>query len=107
MAARSVRGFFLASVGGILLAVCGSSDATLYNRGGGLIYDHAQNITWLQDANFADRMSWESAMTWAENLSYFDPVRNVPYSDWRLPKNWGAPCYGYNCIHSEWGLSTT
>jgi hypothetical protein len=30
-------------------------------------------------------MNWTNAVTWADNLSYFDSVRNVTYSDWRLP----------------------
>ena len=31
----------------------GTAQAALYDRGGGLIYDSALNITWLQDANYA------------------------------------------------------
>ncbi|MCP5159075.1 MAG: DUF1566 domain-containing protein [Gammaproteobacteria bacterium] len=30
-------------------------------------------------------MIWRDAVDWAENLSYFDSVRNVTYDDWRLP----------------------
>lgn len=73
--------------------VSGSSQATLIDRGGGLIYDDVLNITWLQDANYAKtsgydadgRMTWEAANTWAANLDYSDNVRNVNYSNWRLP----------------------
>jgi hypothetical protein len=35
------------------LLIAPSADATLYDRGGGLIYDKDLNITWLQDANLA------------------------------------------------------
>ena len=69
------------------------AQATLYDRGGGLLYDDVLNITWLQDANYAKTsgyditgaLSFADAVTWAENLVYHDSVRNVDYSDWRLP----------------------
>lgn len=35
------------------LSLAGAAQAALHDRGGGLIYDDAQNITWLQDANYA------------------------------------------------------
>ena len=62
--------------------------AALIDRGGGLIYDEDLNITWLQDAYYAGdvEMEWQVAMNWAANLSYYDTVRNVTYTDWRLPK---------------------
>jgi len=73
-----------------------SSQAALFDRGGGLIYDDVLDITWLQDANYADTsdwfaagtngaMPWLNAMTWTSNLSYYDSVRDVTYDDWRLP----------------------
>jgi len=73
--------------------------ATLWDRGGGLIYDDHWNITWLQDANYAKtsgydadgRMTWSQATTWAANLVYGG------YSDWRLPTTVGGPyVFGYN-----------
>ncbi|CDH47455.1 PEP-CTERM sorting domain-containing protein [Candidatus Contendibacter odensensis] len=82
------------------LGFAGAADATLINRGGGLIYDDVLNITWLQDANYAKTqydnsggalgdadglMNWDTANTWAANLSYYDSVRGVTYNDWRLP----------------------
>lgn len=83
------------------------AEATLFDRGGGLIYDNDLNITWLQDANYAmtsgydadGRMPWSDAVTWADNLVYRG------YSDWRLPtvvpqkNNWGydgTTGFGYN-----------
>jgi MYXO-CTERM domain-containing protein len=73
--------------------VSGAAQATLIDRGGGLIYDTVLNVTWLQDANYAQtsgydadgKMTWSAATTWAANLSYYDSVRNVTYTDWRLP----------------------
>ncbi|MDP2787130.1 MAG: DUF1566 domain-containing protein [Pseudomonadota bacterium] len=69
------------------LALSGAAQATLNDRGGGLIYDDVLNITWLQDANYAKTsgydadgmMNWAAANAWAANLSYGG------YSGWRLP----------------------
>ena len=107
------------------LSLSGAAQAALYDRGGGLVYDDVLNITWLQVANYAKTqfttsggtlgdadglMNWSAASTWAANLVYHDSVRNVDYSDWRLPTvspingnafNYnfsvsGATDYGYN-----------
>ena len=81
--------------------ISGAAQAALVDRGGGLIYDTDLNVTWLQDANYAKtsgydtdgRMTWANATAWAANLSYYDSVRNVTYTDWRLPTftDLGAP----------------
>ena len=60
-----------------LLLLSFNATAALYNRGNGLIYDDVLDITWLQDANYAQtsgydadgKMSWMDANTWASNLS--------------------------------------
>ena len=77
------------------------SNAALVDRGGGLIYDTDLNITWLANANVNGLITWNDAMTWASNLSYYDSVRNVTYTDWRLPTS--DTCSGYNCTGSEMG----
>jgi len=73
---------------GLLLSLNAvSASATLFDRGNGLIYDSAQNITWMQDANYAKTssydsdglMTWNDATVWAAGLVY------QGYSDWRLP----------------------
>ncbi len=69
------------------------AQARLFDRGGGLIYDDVLKITWLQDANYAATsgyvayggMNWNAARAWADGLSYYDSVRQVTWSDWRLP----------------------
>lgn len=43
------------------LASSASTQAALYDRGGGLIYDDVLNVTWLQDANLFQTMSKQSA----------------------------------------------
>jgi hypothetical protein len=36
-------------------------------------------------------MSWATASGWAEGLEYYDSVRGVTFSDWRLPSTVNAP----------------
>ena len=79
------------------------SNAALVDRGGGLIYDTDLNITWLANANVNGLITWNDAMTWASNLSYYDSVRNVTYSDWRLPTADPVCGFAYNCTGSEMG----
>lgn len=110
-----------------VLGLSGMARATLYDRGGGLIHDSVLNITWLQDANYANTtgyddslygydtgggMTWYQAVTWAANLTYYDSVRGVTYDDWRLPTTvdgpyqWGydgTTTAGYNITSSEMG----
>jgi hypothetical protein len=100
-----------------LLAVTAiSANAALYDRGNGMIYDSAQNITWMQDANYAQtsgydvdgRMTWHDAVSWADGLVYGG------LDDWRLASANlnelptyntydGSSDYGYNNTRSEIG----
>lgn len=89
--------------------------AELIDRGGGLIYDTEQDITWLQDANYAatrgfhptGRMTWPMAMSWAAGLVYEDTQRGRIWDDWRLPtareRDGSDPCFGFFCTGSEVG----
>ena len=71
----------------------GSVCAELHDMGGGLLYDDVQDLTWLQDADYArtsgfkpnGKMPWADAMKWVGELVYHDPVRNVDVTGWRLP----------------------
>ena len=100
-----------------VFVVSSSSHAALYDRGNGLIYDDVLDITWMQDANYAQtsgydldgRMTWFDANTWADQLEYGG------YDDWRLPSanlmNPTSPCnaadgscdLGYNNTTGELG----
>ena len=81
-------------------------------------YDTVLDITWLADANYAKTsgydadglMNWAAANTWAANLSFYNPLTNQTYADWRLPTvspvngsslnynftNDGSTDYGFN-----------
>ncbi len=100
--------------------ITGIANAALYDRGGGLIYDSDLNITWLQDANYAQtsgydsdgKMTYDNAVSWADTLSYYDSVRDVTWDDWRLPTTVDGPdvfgydgttTAGYNITTSEMG----
>jgi len=91
-----------------------NANAALVDNGGGLIYDSTQNITWLQDANYAStsgydadgEMSWSAASSWVDGLSYGG------HDDWRLPTTvqpdssctFTSPTsWGWNCTGSEMG----
>jgi hypothetical protein len=80
----------------------------------GLVYDTDRDITWLQDANYAQTsgydadggLYWDDAMTWADTLVY------AGYDDWRLPSalnsDGSGPCLwdpgeGIFCNDSEIG----
>lgn len=63
---------------GLLFA--GGAQATLIDRGNGLIYDDVLDITWVADANLCvalgncvnspnGEMRWPDANTWAANLT--------------------------------------
>lgn len=102
---------------GILAAP--AAQAQLFDRGGGLIYDSVQNITWLADANYANtsgaytpgKMSWQNAVAWVDGLTYADSVRGTTYDDWRLPtfQDLGAAgCdYGYSGTDCGFNVALT
>jgi hypothetical protein len=91
------------------------AQAALYYRGSGMIYDSAQDVTWLQDGNHAKtsgysasgEMTWDQAAAWAAQLTYGG------HSDWRLPSAGlsgnngfsydGSTNTGYNNTASEIG----
>ena len=77
----------------LALLSIGTANATLIDRGGGLIYDSSLNVTWMQDAqysitsgfNTSGRLNWQAANDWATGLQFHDSVRGVTWDDWRLP----------------------
>jgi hypothetical protein len=70
-----------------LLVATGAAQATLHDRGGGLVYDDVLNLTWLQDANLAKTSGYDAdgVMTWPEAQAWADQLVVAGFSDWRLP----------------------
>ena len=64
---------------GVIGLISTSSHAELIDRGGGLIYDSTQDLTWTQDAGMSGWLNWDEAMAWAESLEFGGA------DDWRLP----------------------
>ena len=61
-----MKPFLLRLVACLFVVVSSSSHAALYDRGNGLIYDDVLNITWMQDANYAQTSGYEAdgQMAW-------------------------------------------
>jgi hypothetical protein len=107
----------------LLSVVATNAHAALYDRGNGMIYDSTQNITWLQDANYANTSGYTSTlpgyyfiagrMTWEQSTSWVNDLVYGGYSGWRLPsaslvgnENYspnGSTNSGYNNTRSEVG----
>lgn len=89
-----------------------TAQASLFDRGSGLIYDDVSNITWLANASLAatntfgvtgidadGRMTWDTAQSWIAGM---DAANYLGYSDWRLPTTIPA-IEGYSQTSSELG----
>ncbi len=95
--------------GVLAVSICGGSGvhAALHDRGCGLIYDDVLDVTWLQNVTLAagspyddeyvkalpsptsytdGKLSYYSALAWVQDLQYFDCVRGVVLTGWRLPR---------------------
>jgi hypothetical protein len=87
----------LIGIAALVLSYANSAQATLIDRGGGMIYDTEQNITWLQDMSFAQTSGaypidrdhqFSAAFGWANSLVFGG------YDDWRLPSGRFLNDYG-------------
>lgn len=91
------------------LLMSGAAQAALIDRGGGLIYDTVLNVTWLQDANYAQTSAYSATglMTWSEANAWANQLNYAGTNGWRLPTalngDGSGPCGGYNCTGSEMG----
>ncbi|MDH5300024.1 MAG: PEP-CTERM sorting domain-containing protein [Gammaproteobacteria bacterium] len=77
---------FMATAVGLGLILSSGANAALIDRGNGMIYDTVQNITWLQDANYAKTSSYDSdgKMVWADANNWVNSLSYGGYNDWRL-----------------------
>jgi hypothetical protein len=105
MKTRTTKAVAATALTALSLMLATGAEAALVERlGGKAIYDDVANLTWLQDANYAQtsgydadgKMSWVQANAWAGSLN-IDGV-----TGWRLP---GGPMLGlgYNRTSSEMG----
>ena len=78
-----LKGFNVLRIPFVLLLLSSAfpfaAQATLIDRGNGLIYDDVLDITWLQDANFGGAFNHQGALGFADNLVF------QGFDDWRLP----------------------
>lgn len=74
-----------------LMAGAVGAQASLVNRGGGMIYDTELNVTWLQNWNQAVGSAYDTAspgtgrMTWGDAKAWADTLVFGGFDDWRLP----------------------
>ena len=68
---------FLAAL--VLIHAAAVSGAAFHDRGNGMIYDDVLNVTWMQDASMAGKMTLDDAQEWTSNLVH------AGVSGWRLP----------------------
>src|SRR5262250_876083 len=84
-----MRGVFAAAslAGATLVASTGMAQATLFDRGNGMIYDSVLNITWLQDATYARASKYDSVglFTWNDAETWVNQLVYQGISGWRLP----------------------
>jgi hypothetical protein len=79
----------------------GTTQAALFDRGGGMIYDSDNNITWY-DFTTPSRTTWQTQMAWASNLTV--DFGGKTFDDWRLPIEYIPGAYsGLWSVQSEIG----
>lgn len=103
---------------GVMLGACAASaTAELIDRGNGMIYDTATNLTWLQDFSYARThsdtynpgysrgfMSQTEAQQWASSL-IVKRVSATDVSGWRLPS--AGDCASNDYGHCQGGELAT
>jgi hypothetical protein len=88
----------------LVFGVVGTSNAILWDRGAGMIYDSGLDITWY-DFTYG-KTSWQNAYNWADSLSI--DISGIIIDDWRLPTTVdGFPIYGYAGPNSDGTYSYT
>jgi hypothetical protein len=55
------------------------------DNGDGTVTDNLTGLMWTQDANIGQKMTWNAAIDYSNNLSLGTEGCGVNYTDWRLP----------------------
>jgi hypothetical protein len=90
----------------LVFGIASSVDATLWDRGGGLVYDDVLDITWSQQVNLAATQTFGvggidpfGRMSWDTTIDYINAMNASSYlgfNDWRLPKTLPLNGVSYN-----------
>lgn len=109
------------ALAGVLAFATATAQASVFDRGGGLIYDDDLDVTWLADADYSRSsgydadgyLAWDEANQWATSLVYLDTIRGTALTGWRLPRTTypDSTCSSssisttdvYDCVGSEMG----
>ena len=94
----------------------GAAQASLLDRGSGMIYDDALNLTWLKDANYSKTSGYDAdgLMTWAEADTWARTLNISGITGWRLPAtvdfgndgcNWSEPWLGHGSTDCGYSVS--
>ena len=62
-----------------LASAASASDTRFIERANGIVYDSYNNVSWIQDADYAGKMKWRDALDYCENLVFGG------YDDWYVP----------------------
>ncbi len=73
------------AVAGLLLLPSTASAMMLIDRGGGLIYDPLNDLTWFHDPAYFGSNRFYVQWPVVDSFSYYDPVRSQTLTNWRLP----------------------
>ena len=95
---------FLTTAAVLAFSLSTGAQASLVARGGGMVYDDVNNITWAADANLAQTSGYDAdgKMTWTEAVAWADQLTLGGFTNWSLPTTVPAVT-GFNQTGSQMG----
>lgn len=81
------------------LFFCASTQAALWDRGDGFIYDDVLDVTWAQNANINGKDTWYNQVAWVAGYSQTHTVYGT-FDDWRLPTVTDTGTWGCNYAYT-------
>jgi hypothetical protein len=88
MKKTTLHSVLVTALSGLLaILMMGSAQAALVDRGGGLIFDSDQNVTWIQNPFLviSSPVDFDRADFRISNYVYNDSLRSTSWDDWRMP----------------------